>query len=320
MNRPNPRQSAAPKVLTARDTGSWLRPGTTAPVQAFDVIDAVAYLDTIELWVFRRLPDGLLSSLRKEYGSRFIFEPLWVTPAGQVRRSKITIHQPTAATLAALDSLKPRPFTVHRVDIAVDFLVATTDEARLLQDFLDRYVIQKWRRPDHRRHVELTTSYWKDDAGSPRNIALYSDRPSKVSLGPCGHFEMRFKSTRTCNAAGFSSLPAFVAGIDVRALLKRQAKITLIDPNLLDRLFEKTAREQVRRSQDGRTVREIKAYLLEELVRDLLGAAETVHDNTIARFPSQELWDTHPELRSCFREIAWDEFGPAPRWSWPVPR
>ncbi len=290
------------------------------PTPPFTPIDAVAYVDTLALLVQRRLPNRLLSWLRRNYGRQLTFEPSVITPEGIVTRPKIVIHQPTAETLEVLRAMRPAPFVVHRVDIAVDFLFQTGEEARLAQAYLDRHVIQKWRRRNHEHRVVITTSYWKRERAAARNIALYSDRPSKVSLGPCSHLEMRFKGARACRAVGLSNLADLAAGVDVQALLKRQAKLAFIDPKSFDRQVEQLARHEVRRSQDGRTVVEVKAAMLDDLARELRGEVGKLDENAIALIRSQQLFDSYPDLRGCLRDIAWEEFSPSPSWSWPGPR
>jgi hypothetical protein len=215
--------------------GDWDGPGT-----GFLVTDAMAYLDTITLF-WRRFPSEVLTSLRRRYGHRLIVEkfrpPKRAAQPPGTRWYLTTIHQPEDATLKWLMNLHDR-FVVNAVHVAVDFLCPDRRHAQLATEYLTRGLVQKWRRRDRRSYLEPNTRYWKQDRKDARNIALYGHRVSKTGLGPCSHLEFRFTGASACKRVGLGDLASLIAGVDVMALLMRQAKIGFIDPNRLDRALE----------------------------------------------------------------------------------
>src|SRR5262249_46423120 len=289
----------------------WDGPGT-----GFAITAAVAYLDTLTLFCWHRLPDGVLSALRKHYGRRLIVDEYEV-PAprrnGQKRRRSnrwhITIHQPASSTLAAIAAIQQGRFVVHAVDIAVDFLFPTSREAELATAYLARGVVQKWRRRGQQTHLEVNTHYWKWSRKAPRNIALYGHRRTKTGTGYCSHFEMRFTGAAGCKRAGLNDLRKFMHGVDAMTLLKRQTKIAFIDPKRLDRVLERLARRSLPNSQRRKpsiTVNDVKKRLQLWLPRCIADEDFRLDWQSIAKARSQSLADHLPDLRSCLAsQVDW---------------
>src|SRR4051812_28225661 len=113
----------------SRRIADWDGPGT-----GFVITGAVAYLDTLTLFCWRPLPDGVLASLRREYGRRLITETVEVE--AELEFWFITIHQPKKKTLVALDAIKAKRFVINAVHIAVDFLCLNQHQASLATDYL----------------------------------------------------------------------------------------------------------------------------------------------------------------------------------------
>jgi len=235
----------------------------------------------------------------------------------RAHRFKLTIHQPSNATLERLSSLQADRFVVHAVHVAVDFRCADAQQTRLATEFLTRGVVQKWRRPDHRSHLEENTRYWKRDGKAPRNIALYGDRPSKIGLGLGPHFEMRFTGAAACKRAGLADLRLLSRGVSAENLLERQAWIAFIDPEQLDRVLESVARKGLRATQrrrPGVTLGDIKLQLRRLLARCLQDDDRLLDQDTVANARSQNLLDYQPLLRACLKRFSWSAFMPTPRW------
>jgi hypothetical protein len=298
----------------------WKGPSTD-----FKITDAVAYMDTLTLFCWDRLPEGMLSALRKHYGRRLIVKeydvPICRLGRGKQCRSKrwlITIHQPTNSTLAALATIQQGRFVVHAVHIAVDFLCATSLEAELATAYLMRGVVQKWRRRAQQTHLEVNTHYWKWDRKAPRNIALYGHRQTKTGTQYCSHFEMRFTGAAACRRVGLNDLSKLMGGVDAMALLKRQSKIAFIDPKRLDHAVENLARKRLSKSQrrwPAITVDDIKKHLQLLLPRCIADEGCALEWQSIAKARSQSLVDHRPELRSCLAgQMEWANFTPKPRW------
>jgi hypothetical protein len=311
----------------SRHIADWDGPGTE-----FTIADAVAFVDSLTLYGRRPLPKGWLRALRKRYGPRMIYDRHEVPGRPQACSWSLTIHQPERATLERLAEIPSGWFVVHAVDVAVDFLCADRRQAHLATEFLTRGVVQKWRRHNHSSHLEANTRYWKRDRRAPRNIALYGDRLSKTGLGACCHFELRFVGAAACNRAGLCELRDLMRGINVMALLNRQARITFIDQKRLDRVVENIALNNQRLTQRRRsshraqrgiarkrpdTVAAFKERMQRLLVRCLQDEAFPLEIDAMAKARSQSLWDCRWKLRTCLgRPMEWAEFTPTPRWHW----
>jgi hypothetical protein len=208
-----------------RRIADWAGPGT-----GFTVLGAAAYLDTIGMYSWQPLPTGLLSQLRHQYGSHLLIRPngnrfkhWWV----------IEINQPTKDTII---ELARHDLQISRVDVAIDFLTATPEEAELATEFLSQHVVLKWRR-DQRLTVIDATTYWSKKA-SRRNIALYGDRESKTRMGSGAHLELRFMRSAACKRAHLGTLDELLE-INPFNLLQHQTKLVEID----DKKLEKAARK-----------------------------------------------------------------------------
>ena len=297
--------------------GDWDGPGT-----GFLVTDAMAYLDTITLFSRRRVPSEVLASLRREYGSQLIVEefrpPKRAAQPPGTRWCLVTIHQPEDTTLKWLTTIRHDRLVVHAVHVAVDFLCPDSRHAQLSTEYLKRGLVQKWRRRDRRSHLEPNTVYWKLDGKDARNIALYGHRVSKTGLGPCSHLEFRFTRASACKRVGLGNLASLIAGVDVMALLRRQAKVAFIDPNRLDRALENLARKKLsatQRHRPGATVLELKKHLRRMLPRCIQDEDTDFDQNSITEARSQSLWDHQPQFRSCLgKPVDWASLTPAPKW------
>jgi hypothetical protein len=298
----------------------WDGPGT-----GFVITDAVAYLDTLTLFCWRPLPDGVLGALRKHYGRHLIVKEHEVLgrrlagrKQGRSKRWHITIHQPKNSTLTSLGAIQRGRFVVHAAHVAVDFLCLTAWEAGLATAYLKRGVVQKWRRRAQQTHVEINTQYWKWNRKAPRNIALYGHRPSKTGKEHCSHFEMRFTGAPACKRVGLNDLSKLMGGVDAMALLERQSKIAFIDLKRLDRAVESLARKKLPKSQRQRpaiTVGDIEKHLQLLLPRCIADEGCPLDWVSIAKARSQSLADHRPELRSCLAgKVEWANFTPTPRW------
>lgn len=281
------------------------------------VTDAVAYLDSITFFCSRRLPPGLLSALRKEYGGRLHVHPLRV-PDPFFKPWLMTLHQPRQATLVALRALEGTVLRVNAAHVAIDFLVSGRVDADQVTAALFAHVVQKWRRHNERVRLEVNTSYWKRDRRAARNIALYGDKLSKADGSPCAHFEMRFTSASACKRAGLGELEKILKEIDVMALLKRQTKLANVDAQRLDRAIEKVARINKRRKpRKWSTVKEAKVRIQRLLARAVHDEGRALSETTIMNARAQSLADCRLPLRHCLVSPAsWSEFTSRPSWRW----
>jgi hypothetical protein len=263
-----------------RRIADWAGPGT-----GFTVLGTVAYLDTIGWRSWQPLPPGLLSQLRHQYGTHLLirmksnrFKHWWV----------IEINQPTKDTII---ELARHGLQVSRVDVAIDFLAPTLEEAEQATEFLSQHVVLKWRRDQRSTSID-TTIYWSKKA-SRRNIALYGDRESKTRMGPAAHLELRFMKSAACTRAHLGTMDELLE-INPFNLLQHQTKLVEID----EKKLEKAARK-AKSSDPTRTVDEIKSRMQEMIVR------------------GKALCDLRSTFRNRFsRPLDWTDLAAEIDWCW----
>jgi hypothetical protein len=269
--------------------------GAAADIAAGDITKVISYCDTIGVYCWRRLPAGLFSQLRRQYGGN-----LW--PRQNDFGWVIEINQPTRQTLTQLAPFEGELFCLSRADIATDLLTSTKAEAISGANLVKQHMIQNWRRRQESVTVE-TTTYWCRRAR--RNIAVYGDRPSKVTGQPCVHVEMRFVGAGAVKRAKID-FKALIEGVDTLSLLQHQAKLATIDDLKLKTILMQFALN---------TQMKYPASSLDETRKKvhhmLLGATGT---ESIDEISSQALYDVRA-FRGCLRVIQWSDLIPQPvRW------
>jgi hypothetical protein len=162
--------------MTCR-SGNWNGNGS-----GFSIIATVAYVDTISLFYRGMFPCHQLSWLRARFGRRMLLKS-FKAPGDTFHGGLITLHQPDGETLERLIAIPKQRFFVSAVHIAVDFICADQEQAKVAAEFLGRATVQKWHRRNHFSHREKNTHYWRQER-STRNIAVYGDRVSKLARDP----------------------------------------------------------------------------------------------------------------------------------------
>lgn len=182
------------------------------------VLRSASYIDTVKVYFDREIDvsekiwfDERCGSII-ELGALRYQETRW--------RDGLTLHQPSVEALAYISS----GFDAHvlsRVDIALDLLTATRADALQLQDYLERRLLQRWRRGNEPVVKTRGTVYYKR-AGGRNNLVMYSDRTSKVAVGqPCVHIECRMECAAAVKASGIASADD-LARTDLKEQLKRR--------------------------------------------------------------------------------------------------
>jgi hypothetical protein len=129
---------------------------------------------------------------------------------GKYRGTKITVQRPTEASLLFLAGLGlGRNLT--RVDLAIDFMVATSDLAEELTWHLrDSVAIGGRLAP----FVKNRRTFYSRDYEKFRHgfmLTLYGDRPSKWTGEPCAHVEARLRGRAALEDAGLSTIEELLA-------------------------------------------------------------------------------------------------------------
>jgi hypothetical protein len=298
------------------------------PSTGTTVTDARVYLDTITLLSRGSLPKLVLKTVRRLQGKALHIEKAEIIgrnglPLGHWYYS--SIHQPTIATLNYLARMKGEKVFLYAVHVAFDFMGAGRAAALSTKEFLIQSLLLKWRPIEDLPPPEPNTDYWRYDRKASRNVALYSDRPSKTGRGYCCHLEFRVTGTAACRRAGLADLKELARGtIDPFSILERQAKLAPVDPTRLDSAIVRMARKRLRtgrhhpgptsRHHPGLTVAALNIKLRRLLARSFGTAPLT--EATLHLVRSQDLWDNRKRksLRKALVEIPWQRFTPRPQW------
>lgn len=212
------------------------------PSLAVRVIRIDLYVDTIELFVSRRLPPGFQTKARKALGRRFGVDTCR-NAEGETVGYRIWINAPCVRAIALLQEMATaKRGSVCRFDLACDFLVKTQEEADIIQRHLTSSLTLRWRSPKKFMHQVESTLYWCHGR-SQRNLLLYSDKPARRSpvATPCAHLELRFSGSRSVRRVGVD-YPADILTLDLRALFLRCVKCVRFDT---DAFLKKLVRENV---------------------------------------------------------------------------
>ena len=305
-------------TIMTRAVDDWDGPGT-----GFIVTDVVAYPDTLGCLVRYPLPPGLWEQLRSTGSGKVIpAKPLLI---GRDLWQLCRIQRPTRDTVDMLANL-PRCI-VCRVDVAVDFICATAQDACLAGSYFDKFLVQKWHGKRHKRQHKNSV-YWNRDRQTARNIALYADKPSKTGMGPCAHVELRFSTAAACRRVGISEPRDLLRDIEVARLLQRQTRLARVDARRFDRLIEQIARKRIRLRTERR--RRTSEARLSKRIWDQFNTVDGQCRKTRGLFcrlfqsaertptpeviSAQELAERLPRMRSCLISLPWMTAFPQPRW------
>lgn len=290
------------------------------------IVDVVAYVDQIECVFFPAVLPHVRSKLHQLNGGRvFLRRPKRGRKLRPGERSGqvCVILQPTPAALRYLARQRylrlglpagQPTFSVYRVDIAIDFITKTIADATAVGQFLTRSTLHKWHRD--RRTNQSGDTYYASRAGVPRNIAIYSDKPSKTGLGPCAHLELRFRTMARCRASKLDDLDQLAHGLNALDLVRREVRLAYVDQLAFDRFLEKTACDVKRAGGRYRDtdVAEVVATLA-RLFAPMIQNAEYMPDpGSVRNVPAQDVYDAFKKFRTRLIAIDWEEFSDPPRW------
>jgi hypothetical protein len=198
----------------------------------------VAYIDTVSLLLAKPLQ---LSRLQQHNGGRILAYPSQSRHAPYGYR----IHQPSPLTIAYISTDRPNHW-VNRVDLALDFIVASADAELLLTDFFRRYLTQPWRGNRERTVYEDTVYFGA--ASTRRNVAVYAS-VSKITHQPAVHLEMRYIGADACGRRGVHCIDDLTL-LDVEACIRRDIRLSAICWRIADKSIDRLAEEVVRRHAD----------------------------------------------------------------------
>ena len=177
-----------------------------AALSDYCVVDTDAYVDAINVWFTKKPSNDELKLLRQYCGStcfkqrprRGIVQTPGMTYGPHLDRKKrdfcrwMRLNQPQQEAFEILDRVGERyGIHINYVELALDLLVPSAEEANRLYDFLDEHFVKLWRRNDRVVYV-YKTRYTRVHKWPCQVVVLYADRPSKRTGLHCAHLEWRF--------------------------------------------------------------------------------------------------------------------------------
>jgi hypothetical protein len=205
------------------------------------ILARVVYVDTFCSWTTRRLEQYEYDTLDSPCGTFHCankgpmkYHPTW--------RLKFVCHQPQAEVFELLAGLPRCKVLLSRVDIALDLLTNTRTEAEEVKAILDRHLVMAWHGMQKLSRVKETTYF----GGRParNNIAIYSDRPSKVNGSPCCHTEWRITGAQPVRAAGVDLNHLDPVGMFTRMARRRLKFAALTDHAKLGKIVLRKTRRR----------------------------------------------------------------------------
>lgn len=176
---------------------------------------SVSFIDTIVLSMpklmplehFRELRVALVNELRPQ-GRRFVLKTHRYGADGFL--VNLHVHQPTMGALKLLAScgLIGRVTQVH---VALDVTVDRAQDAEVLRRYLEARLCISDRPKRQSTEYGGVTTYFNRPIKAGIEVAIYSDRLSKVSYEPCCHVEWRLKGAAVLRRFGLSSPTDIVA-------------------------------------------------------------------------------------------------------------
>lgn len=200
-------------------------------LHAETIADADAYIDTLEMF-FRYRPKGLLKAMQSILSREIWFEPC-KDPAGNVHGYRLIVQHPNIEAVRVLNDWQHKHRGVLcRLDVAYDLSPHPHVTRSALTQWINQHVLLRWRRRGDMLDVE-TTLYWIQQKArkrrSSRDIAFYSDRPSKLTGElDCIHLELRLQNASAIKREGIERAIDLI-DLDPQALFAKHIRLVSFD-------------------------------------------------------------------------------------------
>jgi len=200
------------------------------------------YVDTVQVLLRHTLSQAEARELQQMYGGKIPMERsrCFAYPF------RLRLQQPSVESLKYLARIVP-DHLVNRFDIPLDLIVPDVEAARGVQEFLRKHITQKWR-GRRRLRVVQGTDYWAAP-WKRRNLALYSNLPSKVCGNPAAHLEFRFYSAAVCRSYEVSQLKELLNFDPFRVISRNVRLSSLIVERVEENLDELTGQTMLRNNR-----------------------------------------------------------------------
>ena len=174
-----------------------------------------SYVDSICVILPERMPKDAFRKLRlslyaeqRPLKRRYVLRR--VPTANDFWIFKLTVHQPTPTSVQilgeAVEAIRARLLEVH---LSLDLITRSPNDAITLQDYLEGRLLPSTRLK-HPISKFKGTTYFNRKTRKGVEVALYSDKPSKVSGQPCFHMDWRVIGTVALKRAGLATVSAIL--------------------------------------------------------------------------------------------------------------
>jgi hypothetical protein len=169
-----------------------------------DVLASVSFIDSVFLEMHKKLQPSMYGALLDALyqGADRSVKRLHMKRLpygdGSQYHYRLTLHQPTkdcVQMLVEIQQADPKIFSIVEVHVALDLTAETYLECENLQDYFLEMLLPT-SRPNGPVVETGRTAYYNRNIGVGAEVAIYSDRPSKVLGGPCAHLEWRTRGAK----------------------------------------------------------------------------------------------------------------------------
>jgi hypothetical protein len=183
-------------------------------------INRVMYFDRVNIWLNTNRPliNESLQETLKESGLNIeiILKPM--SPFQPTWKQLLQLHQPSLLALRYIAEAIQNAacsYLINRVELAVDWITESRENADTLHRFLQESFIHKagqryFFENSHSSFKRRGTSYFALKDTHHILPLIYSDRSSKLTGQPCAHFEYRLLNTESCRSKGIVTLSQLI--------------------------------------------------------------------------------------------------------------
>lgn len=202
----------------------------------------VAFIDKVQLWFPDEPSETDLKKLRSCCAGWVDVDHEWMKGHSNWR-CRLQLNQPEPDAFKLLERIADHCL-INGLEIALDLTLGDREEVCDLRQFIDAVLVKpkpgKQGTDDAGRRwpLDYRGTLYFDRPGSPTNLVVYSDRPSKMSDQPCVHIEYRVKGKGAVKRFGVSR-PGDLASLNLKTFWAKHLKLETIhrDPSVVGEEF-----------------------------------------------------------------------------------
>lgn len=206
------------------------------------IVDRVAYLDRVTVWLITPLFDEQLEEARIRSGATIICSDRQMYWHPKYKQ-RLDIFQPTRDQLLTLRYYVGWDALVNYLEIACDLITSSRAGALQLQAEFDSLSVKTHQRRSKVRyagalkhdHVGHSATCYSDRRHAPNNVVSYADEDSKVIDAPCLHCELRISGAVAVRRAGINNFRDLL-NLDLVAALSERVRLYKAPNDVAERI------------------------------------------------------------------------------------